>query len=176
VRTSLDGSTILPAIKSAVYAPGSDQPVYNVHTMQQLVSASMTSQRLSMILLAAFAALALLLASIGIYGVMAYSIAQRIPELGIRMALGAARSDVLHMVIGQGLRLALIGVAIGAVAAFVLTRAVSSFSHLLYGVHASDPATFLAVSVALVSAALLACYLPARRAARLDPMIALRHE
>jgi predicted permease len=173
IRTSLDMPTILPAIKNAVH---SDQSVYNVHTMQEFVSASMTSQRLSMILLATFAGLALLLASIGIYSVISYSTAQRIPELGIRMALGAGRQDVLQMVIWQGLRLALVGIAIGAVAASILSRAVSSFSHLLYGVRASDPLTFIAVSFALLSAALLACYPLARRAAHLDPMIALRHE
>jgi predicted permease len=176
VRTPLDASTLMPAIKNAVYGSGSDQPVYNVRTMQELVSASMSSQRFPMILLSAFAVLALLLASVGIYGVISYSMTQRVQELGIRMALGARKWDVLRMVMSQGLRLAVAGVTIGAVAALIVTRLLSSFSHLLYGVRASDPLTFVGASFVLLSAALLACYIPARRAARLDPMIALRHE
>ena len=129
-----------------------------------------------MILLGAFAALALLLATLGIYGVISYSMSRRVREIGIRMALGAEKSDVLQIVIGQGIRLALTGVAIGAAAALILTRLLSSFSHLLYGIGASDPFTFVAVSLVLISAALLACYFPARRAATVDPMVALRYE
>ena len=176
VRTPLDASALMPSIKNAVYGAGSDQPVYNVRTMQELVSASMSSQRFPMILLSAFAVLALLLASVGIYGVISYSMTQRVHELGIRMALGATRRDVLRMVIEQGLRLAVAGVAIGSVSALIFARVLSSFSHLLYGVRASDPLTFIAASLVLLGTALLACYIPARRAARLDPMIALRHE
>ena len=176
VRTSLDGATVMPAIRKAVYDAGSDQPIYNIRTMQELVSGSMGRQRFSMLLLVAFAVLAWLLASVGIYGVISYSMTQRVRELGIRMALGAVEWDVLRMVIGQGLKLAVAGVMIGAVAALILTRVLSSFSHLLYGVRASDPLTFMAVSLLLIGAALLACYIPARRAARLDPIIALRHE
>ncbi len=176
VRTSLNSAALMPAIKNAVYGASGNEPVYNIQTMRDLVSGSMARQRFPMILLAAFAALALLLASVGIYGVISYSTAQRVPEIGIRMALGAAKWDVLQMLIGQGLRLALAGIVIGAAAAFVLTRVLSSFSRLLYGVRASDPVTFIAVSLVLVSAALLACYIPARRAAQLDPMSALRHE
>lgn len=176
VRTSLDISTIIPAIKSAVYGASGDQPVYNVHTMQELVSASMATQRFPMILLSAFAVLALLLASVGIYGVISYSMTQRVQEFGIRMALGAMQWDVLRMVLWQGLRLAVAGVTIGAAAALILTKALSSFSHLLYGVRGSDPSTLIAVSLVLIGAAILASYVPARRAARLDPIIALRHE
>jgi predicted permease len=176
VRTSLSSTTVMQAIRSAVYDAGSDQPIYNIRSMQELVSASMASQRFPMILLSAFAVLALLLASVGIYGVISYSMTQRVRELGIRMALGAMRRDVLRMVIGHGLRLALAGVAIGALAAFILARVLASFSHLLYGVRAWDPLTLVAVSVVLIGAAFLACYLPACRAARVDPMIALRHE
>jgi predicted permease len=176
VRTSLDSPTIMPAIKKAVYEAGSDQPVYNVQTMREVVSASMASQRFPMILLAAFAALALLLASVGIYGVISYSMTQRVREIGIRMALGAEKRDVLGMVIGQGLRLAVAGVAIGAVASLVFARVLASFSHLLYGVGAQDPLTLIAVSLVLISVAVIAGYVPARRAARVDPMAALRNE
>jgi putative ABC transport system permease protein len=136
----------------------------------------MTRQRFPMILLVAFAVLALLLATVGIYGVISYSTAQRVPEIGIRMALGATKGDVLQMLVRQGLRVAFIGIAIGAVAASILTRVLSSFSHLLYGVRATDPLTFASVSLCLILAALFACYIPARRAALLDPMIALRHD
>ena len=176
VRTSLDGATVMPAIRKAVYDAGSDQPIYNIHTMQELVTGSMGRQRFPMLLLVAFAVLALLLAAVGIYGVISYSAARRVQEIGIRMALGAVQRDVLRMVMGQGLRLALGGVALGIAAALILTRVLLSFSHLLYGVGASDPVTFAAVSLVLIGAALLACYIPARRAARLDPMTALRHE
>jgi predicted permease len=176
VRTPLDTASVMPAIKAAVYGAGSDQPVYHVQTMQQIVSESMSSQRLPMILLAAFAALALLLASVGIYGVISYWVTQRVHEIGIRMALGAERWEVFRMVIGQGLRLAVVGLAIGAAAALILTRLLSSFSHLLYGVGASDPTTFVTVTVMSIGVALLACYIPARRAMRVDPMNALRHE
>lgn len=129
-----------------------------------------------MILLGAFAGLALLLAAVGIYGVISCLAGLRTHEIGIRMALGAEKWDVFQMVIGQGVRLALAGLAIGAVAALLLTRVLSSFSHLLFGVSASDPLTFFAVSVVLTATAVLACYFPARRAMRVDPMVALRYE
>jgi len=176
VRTPLDAATVMPVIKNVVYEAGSDQPIYNIHTMQELVSSSMGRQRFPMLFLVAFAALGLLLAFLGTYGVISYSTTRRVHEIGIRTALGAAKSDVLQIVIGQGFRIALIGVATGVVAALILTRVLSSFSRLLFGVRASDPLTFIAIPLLLISAALLACYIPARRAARLDPMIALRHE
>jgi putative ABC transport system permease protein len=176
VRTPLEPVTVMPAIKAVVYGAGSDQPVFNVETMQQIVSESMSSQRLPMILLGAFAALGLLLASVGIYGVISYAVTQRVHEIGIRMALGAEKRDVFRTVVGQAIRMALAGLAIGAAAALILTRLLSSFSHLLYGVGASDPVTFAAVSVLLTGVAILACYIPARRATRVDPMVALRYE
>jgi putative ABC transport system permease protein len=129
-----------------------------------------------MILLSGFAGLALLLASIGVYGVLSYSVALRTNEIGIRMTLGAEKRSVFRMVIAQGLRLALVGLAIGAIAALILTRVLSSFSHLLYGVGAGDPLTFLAVSLVLLVVVVFACYIPARRAMRVDPMTALRYE
>jgi predicted permease len=176
VRTPLDSSMVMPAIKAAVYAADGDEPVYNVKTMQEIVSDSMSSQRFPMILLGTFAGLALLLASVGIYGVISYSVAQRIHEIGIRMALGAEKRDVFRLVIAQGLRLALAGLAIGIVTALILTRLLSSFSTLLYGVGTGDPVTFVAVSLMLAIVAILACYIPARRAMRVDPMVALRYE
>jgi predicted permease len=176
VRTPLDSADVIPAVKNAVYGVSGDQPVYNIRTVRELVAGSMVRQRFSMILLSAFSGLALLLASVGIYSVISYSVAQRVPEIGVRMALGATRWDVLRMLLGQGLRLAAIGVAIGTAAAVALTRVLSSFSHLLYGVRATDPVTLLAASLCLVMAALLACFIPARRAARLDPMNVLRHD
>src|SRR5260370_27773985 len=144
--------------------------------MQQIVSESMSPQRFPMILLETFAGLALLLASIGIYGVISYAVSQRAHEIGIRMAFGADRRDVFRMVVGQGLALVLAGLAIGVVAALILTRLLTSFSLLLYGVGASDPLTFITVSVMLIFVAVLACCIPARRAMRVDPMVALRYE
>jgi predicted permease len=176
VRTPLDTAAVLPAIKAAVYGTGGGQPVYDVRTMQQLVSESMSSQRFPMILLGTFAGLALLLASVGIYGVISYSVAQRVNEIGIRMALGAEKRNIFRMIVGHGLRLALAGLAIGAVVALILTRLMSSFSHLLYGVGTNDPLTFAVVSLVLTVVAVLACYLPARRGTKVDPMVALRYE
>jgi len=173
VRTPLPAAAVIPAIKNVLYGIGKDQPIYNVESMQEIASESMSAQRFPMILLGAFAALALLLASVGIYGVISYSVSQRVHEIGIRMALGADKRDVFRMVVGQGLALALAGLAIGVVAALILTRLLSSFSLLLYGVGASDPLTFT-VSVMLILVAVLACYIPARRAMRVDPMAALR--
>jgi predicted permease len=175
VRTRLDVATAMGAIKSVVYGAG-DQTVYNIETLQQIAFDSMSSQRFPMILLGAFAVLALVLASIGIYGVISYSVSQRVHEIGIRMALGAERRNIFALIIRQGFRLALAGLAVGIAAALILARLLSSFSHLLYGVGASDPFTLIAVSLLLLAVAVLACYIPARRAMRVDPMEALRYE
>jgi predicted permease len=176
VRTPLDAATVIPAIRAAVHGASSDQPVYSVRTMQDLVSESMFAQRFPMILLGVFAGLALLLASVGIYGVISYSVAQRVNEIGIRMALGAEKRNIFRMVVGHGLRLALAGLAIGAATALILSRLLASFSHLLYGVGINDPLTFSAVSLVLATVAALASFVPARRAMRVDPMVALRYE
>ncbi len=176
VRTPLDPAAVMPAIRNAVYNAGSDQPVYNVRTMQDLVCGSMVRQRFPMILLVTFAAVALLLASVGIYGLFSYSNAQRIPELGIRIALGATRWDVVRMLVTQGLRVTLTGTAIGVATSLALARFASSFSILLYSVRFTDPLVLGGVSLLSVTAALLACYIPARRAARVDPAVALRHD
>lgn len=174
VRTPLDTAVLMPEIKAAVYASGSEQPIYDVQTIQQILSQSMSSQRLSMILLGTFAGLALLLACVGVYGVISFSVTQRIQEIGIRMALGAERQNIFRMVIGHGLRLVLIGLAIGAGVALLLTRLLSSFTHLLYGVRSSDPLTFIAASIVLIGVAILACYIPARRATKVDPLDTLK--
>jgi predicted permease len=176
VHTPLAAAAITPEVRNVVQTMGSGEPIFNVQTIQEIVSRSMSPQRFPMILLAAFAALALLLASVGIYGVISYSVTLRVHEIGIRMAVGAERRNISRMVIGQGLQLAIIGLTIGAASALILARLLSSFSHLLYGVRASDPITFAAVSFLLTCVAVLACYLPARRATRVDPMTALRNE
>jgi predicted permease len=176
VRTPLPAAAVIPAIKNVLYGMGKDQPIYNVESMQEIASESMSAQRFPMILLGAFAALALLLASVGIYGVISYSVTQRVHEIGIRMALGAEKQNIFGMVIEQGLRLALAGLVIGAGAALVLTRLLVTFANLLYGVKANDPLTFIAVSTLLTAIAVLACYIPARRAMRVDPLVALRYE
>ena len=148
-------------------------PVTKVMTMEEVMAQSVWQPRLYAILFGVFAAVALLLACVGIYGVTSYSVAQRTHEIGIRMALGATTVDVLKLVIGQGIKLALLGVAIGLGAAFGLTRLMSS---LLFGVNATDPLTFAVLALLLTSVATLACWLPARRATKVDPMIALRYE
>jgi putative ABC transport system permease protein len=144
--------------------------------MRQIISSSMSEQRFPMILLVAFAGLALLLASVGIYGMISYSVTQRVQEIGIRMALGADKAKVLRLFIGQELKLVLGGIAIGAIGALSLTQTLKSFSHLLYGVGSRDPLTFATVSFVLMVLAALAGYIPARRAAKVDPLVALRYE
>jgi predicted permease len=160
-------------VRKAIEKADSSAAVYGISSMQEIVSGSISTQRLTMMLLGVFAALALTLSAIGIYGVISYLTGQRIHEIGVRMALGASREDVLRMVLGQGMRTTLIGVGLGIAAAIGLTRLITK---VIYGVGATDPLTFLGVAVLLIGVALLACYIPARRAMRVDPMIALRYE
>jgi putative ABC transport system permease protein len=176
LRTPLEASIVLPEIRKAVHAAGSDQTIYHTQTMPEIVSESMAPQRFPLIVLGSFATLALLLASIGIYALISYSVTQRVHEIGIRMALGAEKRDVFRMVAGQGLTLTFAGLAIGVTAALILTRLLLSFASLLYGVGASDPATLASVSAVLIAVAVVACYLPVRRAMRVDPIVALRYE
>ena len=170
LRTAGDPAAFATTLRREVQALDKDQPIYNVRTMDDVVANSLGTRRVSMQLFAVFGCAALLLAALGIYGVMAYSVAQRTQEIGIRMALGAQRSDVLRLVVRQGMTLAAIGVVAGLAGAFSLTRVISN---LLFHVGASDPVTFIAISLLLLVVSLIACYLPARRAARLDPVIAL---
>jgi ABC-type antimicrobial peptide transport system permease subunit len=150
-----------------------EQVIYDAETMDSIISGTVATRRFSMILLASFAVLALLLSSVGIYGVTSYLVGQRTHEIGLRMALGASRIDVLRMVLTQGAKLAAIGVAIGLAAALALTQLMAS---MLFGVSATDPLTFIGVAIILTLVALAACYIPARRAMRVDPMVALRYE
>ncbi|HEX5735922.1 MAG TPA: ABC transporter permease [Blastocatellia bacterium] len=173
VRTSSDPGSLAEPVRAQVMATDRDQPVFNVRPMEEVVSASIAGRRFSMLLFAIFAGVALLLAAVGIYGVMSYSVAQRTHEIGIRMALGAKAADILRLVVRQGLLLALIGVGIGLTAAFILTRLMSN---LLFGIEAADPATFAGIAVMLTLVAAVASYIPARRATKVDPMIALRYE
>jgi predicted permease len=173
LRTRVDPASMADAARRAVLSVDPDQSVFDVETMQQVVARSAADRRFNMILLGLFAALGLILASLGIYGVLSYSVRQRTHEIGVRVALGATRGDVLGMVVWQGMKVAVIGLACGVGGALLLTHLMAG---LLYGVKPNDPFTFVIVSLVLSSVALLACYLPARRAARVDPMAALRYE
>lgn len=173
VRTTTEPTSIVPALRQTVWSIDPNQPIADVNTMEQIVSDSIGQPRLNMTLMALFGALALILAAVGIYGLLSYAVTQRTREMGIRMALGAQVSDVLGLVLKQGMALALIGEALGLAGAFALTRLIRG---LLFGVTPTDATTFIAVIGVLTTIALLACYLPARRATKVDPLKALRYE
>jgi putative ABC transport system permease protein len=173
VRATAEPTSLTAAVRGAIRAVERELPVFRITTMEQMVSASMAQRRFLMVLLGVFALVAVILASVGLYGVMSYSVAQRTHEIGIRMALGAQVRDVLRLVIGQGMKLVLLGVGIGLASALALTRLMKT---LLYDVSATDPLTFAVIALLLALVALLACWIPARRATKVDPMIALRYE
>jgi predicted permease len=173
LRTDVEPTSLTSAVRAQIAALNKDQAVFNVRTMDDIVSQSVAPRRFSMMLLTVFAGAALLLASIGIYGTMSYAVAQRTREIGLRLTLGAQRGNVLRMVIGQGMKLAVIGVGLGLIASFTLTR---TLKNLLFGVSTTDPLTFLGITLLLAAVALFACWIPARRATKVAPLVALRYE
>jgi putative ABC transport system permease protein len=173
VKTAADPLATLPAVRRAIREAGNDQPVWQARTMGQIVSDSIADRRFSMLLLGVFAGVALVLAALGIYGLVAYTVAQRTREIAIRMALGAARTDVLKAVAAQGMPPVMGGLAIGLAASYGLTRLMAG---MLYGVRAGDPVTLLGVALVLAAVALVATLVPAQRAARVTPAVALRSE
>ena len=173
IRTTGDTSNVVGSVRQIIREVDPDQPISNVATMEELLGTEAAQRRMGMIMLVGFALLALLLASLGIYGVLAYFVTQHTNEIGVRQALGATPRDILFLVLKKGMGLTLLGVVIGLASAFALTRLMSS---LLFGVKASDPLTFVAVPLLLAFVALLACYIPARRATKVDPLVALRYE
>jgi putative ABC transport system permease protein len=172
-RAGSDPNQLIAAMRRQVKALDPDQPIYNIRTMNEIRSDSVAPERLNLTLLSIFAGIALVLAIVGIYGVMSYSVTQRTHEIGIRMAIGAQPRDVFKMIIGQGMMLALIGVAFGLAGAFGLTRLMAT---MLFGVEPTDPATFAVIAVLLTLVALVACYIPGRRATKVDPVVSLRYE
>jgi ABC-type antimicrobial peptide transport system permease subunit len=175
VLVKFDGKApgITAALRTSLQQISSEQVMYGVQTMEEMIANSLSARQVSMIVFGVFAALALGLASVGIYGVIAYLVGQRTHEIGVRMALGARRMDVLGMVLREGIKLAILGTVIGVIAALGLMRLLSN---LLFGVSPGDPATFAAVAILLTSVAVAACYVPARRATKVDPIVALRYE
>ena len=173
IRSTVEPASLAPALRQAVADVNSSVSVSDIQTMEHIVSESVTQPRFNLFLLGLFSGIALLLSAAGIYGVTAYTVTQRTHELGIRLALGAQVSDVLKMVLGQGMAVIGIGLVIGLAAAFALMRLMRS---LLFGVGENDPLTFVAITLVLLLVALFACYIPARRAAKVDPLIALRAE
>jgi putative ABC transport system permease protein len=172
-RTASDPINAIPAIRNQVLALDADQPVFDIKTMSERMSKSIAVSRFIMLMLGAFAALSTLLAAVGIYGLMAYAVAQRTHEIGVRMALGAEASDVVKLVLGQGLKLVVAGMGLGVAGALALTRLMQS---LLFNLSPTDPLTFTVISAILAGVALAACFVPARRATKVDPMVALRYE
>jgi putative ABC transport system permease protein len=173
IRTDSDPMSVVTAVRSRMLGLDKDVPVLNVSTIDQLVTAALRGPRFNGALIGAFAGIALLLASFGLYALISYSVTQRTHEIGVRIAIGADQRDIFKLIVGQGMLLTLIGVAIGLAASFALTRAMSS---LLFGVSTTDTFTFAVISLLLTFISLLACYVPARRAMKVDPMVALRYE
>lgn len=173
VHASTAPAGLISAVTDLVHQVDPEEPVVGIATMDAVLDQSLGQQQLSVTLLGAFAGLALLLAAIGIYGVQAYAVRQREREVGIRIALGAQRRDAFRLVVGQGLKLTLLGITIGLVTALGATRFMAS---QLYGLSPTDPVTFVGVAILLMLVALVACYVPARRATKVDPMVALRYE
>jgi putative ABC transport system permease protein len=165
--------SLAQAVREAVWRIDPNQPMWAIRTVEQMMASQLGWRRFMMSLMCVFAALASALATVGVYGVMSHAVSQGIREIGIRMVFGANRRDVLLLVIAQGMKLVVVGVALGILAAFGLTR---WLNNLLYEVRPTDPATYLVIALVLTAVALLACYVPARRAARSDPMNAIRHE
>jgi putative ABC transport system permease protein len=173
VRTSGTTPGLVPAIRAAISSTDKYQPIASIRPLTELLGASVGRQRFAMFFFGAFSGMALMLATIGLYGVMAYSVTQRTAELGLRMALGAQRSDVLRLILRQGGKLVTLGLIGGILAALLLTRSISA---MLFGVSSYDPFTYAAISVLLTAVAAVACLIPARRAAKVDPLMALRYE
>jgi ABC-type antimicrobial peptide transport system permease subunit len=166
-------SPLFASVRGAVQSQNGQNVVSDAQTLDEVIAETLAKRRFSMIVLGVFAAVALLLASLGIYGVISYLVGQRTHELGIRLALGAGRMDILRLVLSHGMKMVLVGVVVGLIGAFALTRLMST---MLYGVGPTDPLTFVIIVVVLMVVALLACYLPARRATKVDPLTALRSE
>jgi putative ABC transport system permease protein len=173
VRTTQEPEALANSLRHQVAQLDPNLPVYSLRTLEEQIEESIFGDQLMAVLSAVFGLLAALLATVGIYGVMAWTVTQRSREIGIRMALGARPGDVLKLIVGQGMMLTVIGVVIGLVAAYAVTRLVES---LLFSVSATDVPTFIVITLLLIAVAVVACYLPARRATKVDPMLALRHE
>jgi putative ABC transport system permease protein len=173
IKGASDPNQLIGSVRAAIKEIDPDQPIFAIRSMDEIRAESVQNERLNLTLLSLFAGIALVLAIVGIYGVMSYSVTQRTHEIGIRMAVGARPRDVFAMIIGHGMKLALIGVGIGLVGAFALTRLMAS---MLFGVEPTDATTYGAIAALLIAVALLACYLPGRRATKVEPTISLRYE